>query len=269
MNTLSVTELNRLLEVNTVALLRAFAQQPNAHIHTAQGYTAISNPVYSPFFNGVLNIRLNEANVDAAIEEAVAFFKSHANESAFWWLFDDSTPADLEARLAAHGLSAWDNSPAMWLDLTTMDTTIKAPPDFRVEIVRDLPALEIFNKMLAEIFQMPPRNGDAWRDTTRAIGLDRLPYTLYIGYLGDEPVATNMIIDSGDVAGVYAVGVLPRARGLGLGRVITQVPFLEARQRGIKIGMLTASDDGFPVYQKMGFHTFSTVRRYRWDAPTR
>lgn len=265
---LSVTELSRLLEQNTEVMLRAFAQQPNAHIHATEGYTVVSNPVYSPFFNGVLNLRLDESNADAAIEEIIAFFKSHGNESSFWWIFDNSTPADLEDRLIAHGLTPWDNSPAMWLDLTTMDTTVKAPPNFRVEIIRDLPTLALFSDMLAEIFQMPPRNGDSWRDTTQAIGFDRLPYTLYMGYLGDDPIAVNMIIDDGEVAGVYAVGVLPRARGLGLGRVITQIPFLDARARGVKIGMLTASDDGLPVYEKMGFRTFSTVPRYRWDAPT-
>jgi hypothetical protein len=261
----SIPALNEAIEANYAALLTAFAAQPNACIHTTPDYTLVSNPVYSPFYNGVVNARLTEENADAAIEATVEIFRERGTSVAFWWMFPNATPVDLEQRLLAHGFLKWGDDPGMWVDLMCMDETLKIPPNFRLEVVHDERMLNDFISLLISVFHMPVAGAESWRETALAIGMDRLPYTFYVGYLDDQPVAINAIMLGGGVAGAYAVGVIPEMQRRGLGKAVTVLPFAEARVQGCRIGVLFSSEAGYPVYQKIGFSEFCHVRRYRWQ----
>ncbi|MBG7610308.1 MAG: GNAT family N-acetyltransferase [Anaerolineae bacterium] len=49
------------------------------------------------------------------------------------------------------------------------------------------------------------------------------------------------------------MATIPEVRRLGIGAVMTQVPLLEARQQGYKIGILLTSNMGVGVYRSLGF----------------
>jgi len=84
----------------------------------------------------------------------------------------------------------------------------------------------------------------------------------YIGLLGGTPVATAaMVLDSG-VAGIYAVATIPEARRKGIGRIMTVMPLLEARQIGYRVGVLQASAMGYSIYGKIGFRDVCNYRLY-------
>jgi GNAT superfamily N-acetyltransferase len=168
--------------------------------------------------------------------------------------------------LEERGFTLYEDAPGMWIDLTNMDDQLKTPPDFHFETVRDETGLNHFVNGLVSAFEMPEWAANSWREASLAYGLDHLPYTLYVGYLGDQPVATNVLFNGGGVASVYAVGVAPKARGKGIGRAITVLPLLEARKHGAHIGVLFSTEEGYPVYQKIGFAEFCRVKRYLWRA---
>lgn len=67
------------------------------------------------------------------------------------------------------------------------------------------------------------------------------------------------------VASVYAVGVVPAARGKGIGGTITLKPLLEARHEGSRYGVLFSTEMGQSVYERIGFHPTGTrTNRYLW-----
>jgi GNAT superfamily N-acetyltransferase len=68
-----------------------------------------------------------------------------------------------------------------------------------------------------------------------------------------------MAIRTGDVAGVYAVGTLERARHHGVGAAATWAAVSAGQAWGCNTIVLQSSEMGLPVYTAMGFRT---VTRY-------
>lgn len=89
---------------------------------------------------------------------------------------------------------------------------------------------------------------------------------MYVGYLNDEAVATNMLFNGGGVASVYAVATLPSARGQGIGAAITLKPLLKAREMGYGYAVLFSTEMGVGVYERIGFKlTSARINRYLWQ----
>ena len=54
------------------------------------------------------------------------------------------------------------------------------------------------------------------------------------------------------VAGIYAVATIPEAQNVnGIGRIMTVMPLLDARQMGYRVGVLEASSIGYPNTQQL------------------
>ena len=104
-----------------------------------------------------------------------------------------------------------------------------------------------------------------WVDATVKIGIGKTPWKIFVGYLDDRPVATNMLFKGGGVASLYAVATVPSARGKGIGAAITLKPLLEARDDGYIYAVLFSTEMGKSVYQRIGFRmTDVRINRYLW-----
>jgi ribosomal protein S18 acetylase RimI-like enzyme len=91
----------------------------------------------------------------------------------------------------------------------------------------------------------------------------------YTGFVDGEAVASgSMFVDQASgSAGIYHVGTRPDRRGRGIGRAVTLVPLLEAREAGLRFGVLKASHLGRSVYERLGFAERARLRQYRWTPP--
>ncbi len=83
-----------------------------------------------------------------------------------------------------------------------------------------------------------------------------------IAYRGKEPLATSMVLMSGECGGLYWIGTRPNAQRLGLGALITVESTKLGFDAGAKVVTLQASKLGEPVYQRLGFETYDKLRRY-------
>ncbi|MGA9346961.1 MAG: hypothetical protein WBV37_17810 [Nocardioidaceae bacterium] len=84
------------------------------------------------------------------------------------------------------------------------------------------------------------------------------PTRLWLGFLDDEPVSVAVAHHDSGVVLVQYVATLPQARGRGLGAAVTWAATLSEPESP---AMLVASDDGRPVYERMGYHAIE-----RWSA---
>jgi ribosomal protein S18 acetylase RimI-like enzyme len=237
----------------------------------------------NPMFKGVWKTRLPAEEADAAIDDAIAWFKAQNAPYFFWWTGGDSSPQDLEERLAKRGLismaeqtqelakgilSTEQGAPCMIADLHKMNESVlkRTPGDFQIQEVTDEAALYDFKKVFVETYEIPEWAGQAWVDATLKIGIGKTPWRLFVGYLGKEPVATNLLFNGAGVASVYAIATVPSARGKGIGAAITLKPLLDARdQLGYQYAVLFSTEMGVPVYQRIGFRlTDVLINRYLW-----
>jgi ribosomal protein S18 acetylase RimI-like enzyme len=83
-----------------------------------------------------------------------------------------------------------------------------------------------------------------------------------IAYREDEPLATAVVLTTGDCAGLYWIGTRPNAQRLGLGASLTVQSTNMAFDAGAKVVTLQASKFGEPVYARLGFETYDKLRRY-------
>ena len=125
----------------------------------------------------------------------------------------------------------------------------------------------MFGETFVEAFEVPDWAGQAWIDANRALGVSEAPWTMYLGWLGDRPVATNIVFCGAGVASVFGIGAKAEVRGRGIGAAITLGGLADARAAGYRYGVLFATEPGAPVYRRIGFRdTGATVSRWLWVA---
>jgi ribosomal protein S18 acetylase RimI-like enzyme len=88
---------------------------------------------------------------------------------------------------------------------------------------------------------------------------------LYLGFCGDQAVASSTLFPTEGVAGIYHVATLPGFRNRGIGRSITLAPLLKAKSAGFRTAILQATKLGQSIYKRLGFTEFSKLGRYWLD----
>lgn len=77
-----------------------------------------------------------------------------------------------------------------------------------------------------------------------------------------EPCAISTLLCASQAAGIYHVTTLPAFRGRGFGRALTLAAMHAARELGYSVSVLFATQEGFPLYRKLGFETIVTADLY-------
>ncbi|CAN5580065.1 hypothetical protein BH23CHL2_BH23CHL2_31310 [soil metagenome] len=85
---------------------------------------------------------------------------------------------------------------------------------------------------------------------------------LFVGYDDTLPVASSRLVRYGDIAEITAVQTLEGRRRRGYGRAMTWAAIVEARRRGCRTIILTATEMGYLLYRGMGFETVCSYRTY-------
>jgi ribosomal protein S18 acetylase RimI-like enzyme len=218
-----------------------------------------------PWFNGMLASRPATGSDMDTVRAATAWFQARQVASFTWWLAPGSEGAGWEEILRAQGLRLTQGPPGMAVDLGALDAEEPLLPGFHISPVTDESALRAWARTFTIGYELPPEWEAPLLEMAAALGLD-LPLRNYLGCLDGRPVATSNLFLGAGVAGVYDVATLPAARGQGFGRAMTLAPLVEARQMGYRIGVLQASEMGFPVYRRMGFQQVCRVDHFYWEA---
>lgn len=157
--------------------------------------------------------------------------------------------------LTAHGLQLVGHPPLMLRPTATVTQTPRTAVDLHEATPG--PSLVDAERVLIEGYPLPDLTDSPPGDFYRPEFLD--PATrVFVAYDDGVPVATSAAHSAAGVTVVENVAVLPTARGKGAGAAIT---WAATRAWPEQPAVLIASDDGQPVYERLGY-----LRLTRWTA---
>jgi GNAT superfamily N-acetyltransferase len=215
-------------------------------------------PVPHAWFNGILLLAAARPGDDERFD-ALASVLGDAPFTV--WPARGIDRSGWDRLLQQRGHQFEPGAPGMALDLAALPATLDAPSGMTVSPVRDSDALLLWCRTFLQGYGLP----EAWLDgfhTMMAQAGSALPLDHWLGFLDGEPVATSSVFDSAGVAGVNFVATRPGWRRRGIGALMTRRPLYEARARGMRFAVLSASDAGYTVYRRLGFQHVSNVGNY-------
>ena len=183
-------------------------------------------------------------------ERAFALADAFFDATGYAIVVESESARPIEEAIQARGWQLDEEEPA--LALTPIPTPPPPPTDLRIRSVATDTEFADFMAVSQTAHRWIPSLAAA-RDAAVA---------LLVGYDGNEPVATSRIARHGDVGDINGVVTLPTHRRCGFGTAMTWAAVAEGARRGCGAVTLTATEMGYPVYQRMGFVPVCTYRTY-------
>jgi GNAT superfamily N-acetyltransferase len=191
--------------------------------------------------------------------------RARASRAPFYWYISPSTrPTDLDTHLLRHGFTDGGDEPAMGVALARLPSVLPLPEDVTVEQVSDRAALEEWARTAYEVLGAPDTADTPFVAALSCDTLNDTAAEYYLARLHGKPVATAGLSLAAGVAGLFLVATVEEARGRGIGTAVTMAALLAARDRGYAVGVLQASEMGYPIYARMGFTEQFRYRSFYW-----
>lgn len=203
--------------------------------------------------------------VDGAIENELAYFKQ-LNKPFEWKTYDTDSPADIGARLLAHGFQQGDAESFMVLNLDFIHAEFEVP-DYVVE-VSDLAGIQDAIAVQEQVWGGDMSDRLAQLHTAKKNTPDDI--SIYVVYDEDVPIASGWIIynSASPFAGIWGGSTVKAYRGKGFYSALLHKRINDAKKNGKKFLTIDASPMSRPIVEKHGFCLMATTTPYYFGLTT-
>jgi hypothetical protein len=247
------------IEENLFEFFITIAKSSN-HPFYDDGEISWVNCTPSPWPNGVMSARIEDGHLEEKIRLVVNQIKT-GSAPRLWMTGPSMRPPNLEQHLERFGFVRRSEATGMAINLSELKVDRDPPSELDIRIVNDEETLQAWARIVTVgLFDRP--ESDAVYFAHMISGLAKSgKVTLYLGFCGDQAVASSSLFSNGGVAGVYLVATLSGFRNRGIGRSITLAPLLKAKTKGFRTAILQATQLGRSVYEGLGFIELSRLGR--------
>ncbi|MBD1558133.1 GNAT family N-acetyltransferase [Vibrio sp. S9_S30] len=205
---------------------------------------------------------LSDANVDAAIDAQVNYFKT-IQRNVEWKVYDFDSPSDMGERLENKGFVADDPESFMVLDLDAIEDQL--PVSGSVVEVSDEAGIRDAVTVQEAVWKTDLSGHFDYLSNFKRTQPDQI--TIYVVYDNNEPVSSGWITYNGDspFAGIWGGSTLEAYRGKGCYTALLHQRINDAKRRGIRYLTIDASDMSKPIVEKHGFQQLAVTTPFNYD----
>jgi len=212
---------------------------------------ATSAGVPVPIFNRVFVF-----DVPSREELSAAVEWMSGRGAPFWVTVTEPVVEGVEDHLADLGLVKAAEQPGM--AMTSLDEIPPRDSAADIDEVADREELDDFSRVVASVFEIPL---EVERRVDRA-ALAADDVHPFLGRVDGRPAASGLLARTGDVAGVYTIGVVEEFRRQGIGEAMSREVLRAGREAGCQVAVLQSSETAYPLYEGMGFETVVTYHLF-------
>jgi GNAT superfamily N-acetyltransferase len=209
----------------------------------------------------VIFSQLTGDGADAAILGQIARF-TELGQSFEWKTFGHDQPADLAARLRAHGLEAGEPEALLALELALAPASLLAPVRRDIRRITDPAQLARITDIQEAVWGH--RDPSYVERLAGDLRMDPGHNSIYMAYADGIPVAHARITfrDGSPFAGLWGGSTLAEYRGLGLYTALLATRVQEAIGRGVRFLTIDASPMSRPIVERRGFQFLTMTQPF-------
>ncbi|MFT3768976.1 MAG: hypothetical protein QM820_26345 [Minicystis sp.] len=213
-----------------------------------------------PQQNIVQRLRLGPDDVEPAVAEVRALFRSRKKTAITWEIGPSSMPADLVDRLLALGMVPDDEPEVAGMVLTRPPAQVAS--DVVVERVRTFEQFRVLKLVYHRCFgrgEPPPTDAYIAEDFARRQGKEN-HLARYLALVDGAPIAAAdaVLVDRAVV--LCGGATLPEARGKGAYRALVAARWQDAVARGTPVLVVQAGAMSRPILERLGFEEVARVK---------
>jgi GNAT superfamily N-acetyltransferase len=210
--------------------------------------------------------------VDDLIAETVAFFSGRKDIERFEWKTrGHDWPADLDARLRAHGLEPEEAETVMVGEASHLAADVELPAGVTVRRVDQLPDREAIiteaSAVAARIFGDGPTGAEMLDRIDRMRGLEQFWVAEAETHDGSRVICSGRLarVEGTQFAGVWGGSTLPEWRGQGIYRALTAARARAALAEGVRYIHSDCTAMSRPILERSGLVAVTTTTPYVWQ----
>lgn len=224
---------------------------PDSVVVSKEGCLLAAGSAEHPVIANAVFRREDECDPERLLGLAREFFDARGRGFSVWVREGEPEDGDLAAAVDAAELQMVYAMPEMSLGRRAEQRPL--PPGVELRRVTGPEQAEHYWQVAGPAYASLGFPPEIFAGYTNHEGLLADDVAAFVAYLDDEPASIAMTIVSDGVAGIYWVGSLEPARGMGLGWIVTAAATNAGFDLGAEVASLQASPMGRPIYERMGY----------------
>lgn len=231
---------------------------PQSDVQSLGHLTAVNSHLMSDMFNTVFHHHLPAAtDINAMIE----LYQSERLPFAYWMRDTDSIA--LASTLDNAQLTCVEDELAMGLSLKHVNCPTQSKNPLTIKQIHRQADVEDWITVLSTLLKEEAHPITTfYRDAAPYLGAHQDTIKCFIGMVNDKPVTTCALFYTDTVAGIYDMITVPEAQRRGIATDMMWHAIRTAQADGYETITLGASEQGAPVYHKIGFVTHGAYKIY-------